>query len=341
MLLYLIIQHSAFQVALYKTVLLVTCLSDISLAAIMWVSHPVVLFSGGYTVLTSNGFFKDFGWTFNYVTLSAMCALINSNIVILVMQFYYRYRFVCNIQERKVIALVKTIILPTLYILAFTAITYWYIYEPPEFALRVGVSALRNNSWPFDESNPPDILGAYAEQLASYFYVGGFLLTASGGYGLIIWSEWKMLKYLRSLGRASLQSTSEMHSEIHKALLALAVAPFFTCVIPIYYFMYYILSHSNSGHVSAFMVPMCASITLINPLTSAYFVKSYRYAILRALRLYRPHVGPLKTVATGALSLAPTTRATIVSDRNEDHVDANMPCQDPMASPLPRQGNAA
>lgn len=30
-----------------------------------------------------------------------------------------------------------------------------------------------------------------------------------------------MLKYLRSLGRASLQSTSEMHSEIHKALLAL------------------------------------------------------------------------------------------------------------------------
>lgn len=46
---------------------------------------------------------------------------------------------------------------------------------------------------------------------------------------------------------------------------------------------------------------------LVNPITTMFFVKSYRYALLSALGIRRRVIMPDKTVVTGALSLAPTS----------------------------------
>ncbi|KAH7703939.1 hypothetical protein AAVH_28886, partial [Aphelenchoides avenae] len=274
-LLYLILRHSQFQVKLYKTVIL------------------VVLFEGnsGYTLAMPNGFFAGFNWAFDYVSVTMVPTFIHSNMVVLVMQFYYRYRFVCRIEDRrKIVMVAKTIVFPAIWCVMFAGITFWFMYETPEFTPNFGLEVLRNKSWPYDESRPPFVFGCFMDDARSYAYVGQFMVTMSVGYGLILWCEYKMIRYFRSLGVASSEMTRQLHSEIHKALIALAVAPFFTNVFPVYYFMFSVLSRSNTGVFSAFMVPMCASITLVNPLTSAYFVKSYRYAILDALGLRKPVV---------------------------------------------------
>lgn len=51
-------------------------------------------------------------------------------------------------------------------------------------------------------------------------YSGMFLLTAGGTYSVVVWTECKMMIFLKSQGSAMLQSTRRLHTEVHRALIA-------------------------------------------------------------------------------------------------------------------------
>ncbi|KAH7702943.1 hypothetical protein AAVH_29893 [Aphelenchoides avenae] len=98
--------------------------------------------------------------------------------------------------------------------------------------------------------------------------------------------------------------TKEMHKEINRALLALAAAPLFTLIGPVWFFLFCIATQASPGPISAFMACSLTLITIANPLTTLYFVKPYRYALMSYVGWKKPVVAPAETIATGVLSRA-------------------------------------
>lgn len=59
-----------------------------------------------------------------------------------------------------------------------------------------------------------------------------FMLNAACGYSLVIFCEYRMLCKLRSMDQSSYASTRRMQADISRALVALAVSPLLSAVIP-------------------------------------------------------------------------------------------------------------
>lgn len=79
-----------------------------------------------------------------------------------------------------------------------------------------------------------------------------------------------------------------------------AVAPLLTLIGPLFIFLYYIFTSTDSGISSALITIMVSAITFVNPLTTVYFVKQYRHALLRILGMdnARVHSDPKLYAAT-------------------------------------------
>lgn len=52
-------------------------------------------------------------------------------------------------------------------------------------------------------------------------YTTCYVITLAVGYGVIVWSEWKISKFFKLLGDTMSDGTRQMHAEVHKALIAL------------------------------------------------------------------------------------------------------------------------
>ncbi|KAH7710174.1 hypothetical protein AAVH_22539 [Aphelenchoides avenae] len=141
------------------------------------------------------------------------------------------------------------IILPAAWCIIQGYSAFWFNYQTPEFS-SVGLEGLRNNSWPYDANNPPPVFGSFVEQPRVFFYVGCYIATASLGYCLIIWCELRIMKFIKLLGGSVPENTKQMHSDVHKALIALAAAPFFTSVVPIWFIIISIVDRGSPGQSS-------------------------------------------------------------------------------------------
>ncbi|KAH7720035.1 hypothetical protein AAVH_12456 [Aphelenchoides avenae] len=77
------------------------------------------------------------------------------------------------------------------------------------------------------------------------------------------------------------------------------------------FFLTALVAGLNLGPCQVFLTMGISAITFFNPLTTMYFMRSYRDAILAifGIRKARSVVGPMETRVTG-LSVAPTTPAT-------------------------------
>ncbi|KAH7698018.1 hypothetical protein AAVH_34894, partial [Aphelenchoides avenae] len=115
-----------------------------------------------------------------------------------------------------------------------------------------------------------------------FLYAGCYVITAGGGYLLIIWSEWKIITHLRRLGASIHETTKNMHADVHRALIALALGPFVTAILPIAYFLTAMAARLLPSAGAAFATSVATTITLLNPITTIYFIRPYREATKRA-----------------------------------------------------------
>ncbi|KAH7701781.1 hypothetical protein AAVH_31081, partial [Aphelenchoides avenae] len=59
------------------------------------------------------------------------------------------------------------------------------------------------------------------EQPRIVFFVSCDFLTAGLGYALMIWCEYRIVLQIRQLGNSISQQARQIHSDVHKALVAL------------------------------------------------------------------------------------------------------------------------
>ncbi|KAI1697829.1 serpentine type 7TM GPCR chemoreceptor str domain-containing protein [Ditylenchus destructor] len=265
LLLYLVLNYSSFHVPEYKYLLTVASINDIILGLAVLYGQPVVLFAEGYYIFVSNGFFANKFWFADYLAAVLLCIFVHVNVVCLVIQFVYRYRFMIQHSRphKDKFAVVKLVFIPLLYISDHAIITMWMAYPTYEFAQIV-----------------KHLMEA---DLKTILYTAYYTTSTVGGYAIILWCEYKIMKELRHFGANMRESTRRLHVEVHRALIALAVAPLIVQFIPVIFFMIMIITQATPGPITAFMTTVVTLITLANPITTICIVKPYRRAFLRLI----------------------------------------------------------
>ncbi|KAI1699169.1 serpentine type 7TM GPCR chemoreceptor srd domain-containing protein [Ditylenchus destructor] len=308
LLLYLVLNYSSFHVPEYKYLLTVASINDIVLGLAVLYGQPAILFADGYYVFVPNGFFANKSWFADYLAAVLLCILIHVNVVCLVVQFIYRYRFMSQHSRphKDKFAVVKLVVIPLLYTSGHAIITIWMAYQPKEFE-QVVRHLMELNHWPIREDQKFYAAGARITDLKTILNTAYYTVSTVGGYVIILWCEYKIIKELNQFGGNMQESTRQLHVEVHRALIALAVAPLFVLLLPIVYFLVMVVLQATPGPITAFMTTVVTLITLVNPITTICIVKPYRRAFLRLIGF--GHKIGVVSVATGS-SLVPNSIQT-------------------------------
>lgn len=108
------------------------------------------------------------------------------------------------------------------------------------------------------------------------FVLAGWIVCVS-----VVFCEYKVIKKLRPTETYAMrESTRRMHSDLNRALVALAFAPLFCTCIPVAFFFTTTISGLNPGPISVAMISQCSWIAVVNPITTTLFVRPYRRAVL-------------------------------------------------------------
>lgn len=109
------------------------------------------------------------------------------------------------------------------------------------------------------------------------------VVTLSVGFLCIGWSEYKIMCHLRQFKSIMSSSALKRQRELHYALIAMAVSPLVSTVIPSSVFLAAAIFGIPLGEYSAFLTIMVSLISLANPITSGYLVKPFRRRVLNTL----------------------------------------------------------
>ncbi|KAH7717826.1 7TM GPCR protein [Aphelenchoides avenae] len=300
-LLYIILRHSSLQLTAYKRIFLMTCITDILLSLAVLISQPAMFFTAeGYMILICNGFIANRSKLVDHMSLSFYCMLLHTNITCVVLQFVLRYIMVCAKGSMHAGKAKKYIILFTIFwCLVQSQIAVWtFALGSTEETQKVGLRYLDKFGWTYDNASVP--YPASSRGLKTQLHHGFYTVSCMGGYFVIVWCQIEIWHHLKSHGTAIHASTRRMHNEVNRALISLAVAPLLTLIGPLFIFLYYIFTSTDSGISSALITIMVSAITFVNPLTTVYFVKQYRHALLRILGMdnARVHSDPKLYAAT-------------------------------------------
>src|SRR5687768_3074400 len=94
-------------------------------------------------------------------------------------------------------------------------------------------------------------------------------------YATIVWSERQVMRKFRSLRPSMRSSAYQLQTDIHNTLVALAVCPIISMLIPYSIFLVGVIFHLDMGLISPFLIIVLSSITLLNPITTCYFVRPF------------------------------------------------------------------
>lgn len=112
-------------------------------------------------------------------------------------------------------------------------------------------------------------------------------MTNLMGYSCIVWSEVRVLRKTnlsaKLMRRASIYNR-KLQSGLTNALTALAICPALSSLVPVGCFLVVLVFKMNISGVSPLLFILVSSITVVNPITTCYFVTSFRKALLRLTR---------------------------------------------------------
>ncbi|KAI1703859.1 serpentine type 7TM GPCR chemoreceptor srd domain-containing protein [Ditylenchus destructor] len=157
------------------------------------------------------------------------------------------------------------------------------------------------NSWPArNDGKHLLIAGAYFTEWSVISYLSLWIITCSVSIVTVIWCEKKITNHFSRLGGPIHVATQRMHTEFHRALLAMAICPLITTTVPVYYFCATFMLQVCPGPISAIMTGATSFITFFNPLTTILCFRCYRLAAVRILSCAkgRNSINPTRSFGT-------------------------------------------
>ncbi|KAI1692611.1 serpentine type 7TM GPCR chemoreceptor str domain-containing protein [Ditylenchus destructor] len=282
-LLYLITYHSTFGIKLYKYLLTVDAGLDLIFGFIVLLSQPVAFTCDGYFVMKLNGFVAGFSPASDTFFATIYVFFLHSNILWIPVQFFYRYLLLCKDSARSLKANILIAAFTILYSL-FCLVIFVAMCEVREEYQTVGKHIIEKNGWPMrSDGRPTYVVGSFITEWRMMAYLSIWLTTSSFSIVTVVWCEKNITKYFREMGNLSNNNnnTQRMHSEFHRALLAMAICPLIAITIPVYYFCTVFAFQLCSGWISAYITSALSAITVINPLTTIFCFRCYRRAALK------------------------------------------------------------
>ncbi|KAH7705631.1 hypothetical protein AAVH_27156 [Aphelenchoides avenae] len=98
-------------------------------------------------------------------------------------------------------------------------------------------------------------------------------------YAIVFWTQYKVMRKLRFHGLEMPLSVRKMHADVNRALVALAVCPFISALVPLGISIAFLFLRIDIGALSPFMSVFGTSVAACNPITTCLFVRPYRRAI--------------------------------------------------------------
>ncbi|KAI1691030.1 serpentine type 7TM GPCR chemoreceptor srd domain-containing protein [Ditylenchus destructor] len=248
-LLYLILNHSKFKVQAYKKILLTTCCVDLCLTVITFTGQPALFADHGYMVFVVNGFLAGRWEWFDHLCCTLYCSSVHINIVCVVCMFIYRYRMVCcaNGTEGRFKNLKKVFAVAILWsCFQISNATFMYMFGQTDEYRKVALEMLDRYSWSYDHEHPPYPAVTHATQIKNMMHHVIYMISLSGGYYIIIWCEIQIVKFLHMHGSSINQKTRQMHAEVNRALIALAITPSLTLLVCAVYHVI-LMKHMSFG----------------------------------------------------------------------------------------------
>ncbi|KAI1691114.1 serpentine type 7TM GPCR chemoreceptor str domain-containing protein [Ditylenchus destructor] len=307
-LLHLIIRHSSFKEKCYKRILMTTCITDIILTIITFVGQPVLFANNGWTIYVTNGFFSGRSPWFDHLCVALYCSSIHVNIVCVVCMFIYRYRVLCC--SDNTLFLGGLIAFSIIYCGGQIADAIWMymIGQEERNGLRLRemvLDLLDKFEWQYNRERPPYPAVCFANDAKTLIHHVFYFLSLFGGYIILIFCEMKIMDYIKITGSVT-EKTRKMHTEVNRALIALAVTPTLTLMAPVFTLVIALILRLTLGPSIAVISMTMTLITLVNPITSIYFIRPYRRVANRVVCCYRYAQVEASTIntVTGGSSLS-------------------------------------
>ncbi|KAH7702386.1 STR-94 protein, partial [Aphelenchoides avenae] len=284
-LLLLILTCSRFKIKEYKSLLLVTCLGDLALAIVVVIGEPAFLFEEGYIILVADGFFHGRNAIFDFVCVAVYCGMIHANAVLVVVQFIWRYQLICQ-QGIATKPFVKTwrVMIPLSWSV-LQALNTFYLFAlstDPVVSQVVGRRILERVGWHPGTTAFPGM--GHFSNIHTALHHCFYTVTLCGGYVTVVWCQYKIFKYMQRHGKSIRESTRRAHVEVNRAMVALAVSPLITSMGPSLIILGCVVLGFSAGPIMVYLSVGMSLITVANPLTTIYFVRSYRKAIVGVVK---------------------------------------------------------
>ncbi|KAI1700914.1 serpentine type 7TM GPCR chemoreceptor srd domain-containing protein [Ditylenchus destructor] len=157
----------------------------------------------------------------------------------------------------------------------------FYVYcegQNPQLR-KLGNEILDRYGWEYDPKYPPFPAISYATDTKNIVHHSFYMITLVVGYTMIIWCQSQIMTFLNQHGKSTHASTQRMHAEVNRAMLALAITPSISLIMPVFVVVLALATSATLGPMAAFLSMCMSAITLANPLTILYFVKPYRRAV--------------------------------------------------------------
>ncbi|KAH7706763.1 Protein SRD-4 [Aphelenchoides avenae] len=252
-----------------------TCVSDIALSIVVLIAQPVIFFTiDGHMVLICNGFFANRSATFDHACLSLFCICLHSNVVCIVFQFVLRF-------SKFIVYLVFVAIWCSIQ----AAIAVWtFMLGNGDDVREQGLLYLREMGWKYDEARAP--FPSFSASLKTFIHHGFYIVSCGSGYVVILWCEVKIFRHLSRHGSSIHEKTKQMHAQVNRALISLAIAPLAVMISPILFIFGVAFARVPiSPTVYASLTLVFSLITCVNPLTTMYFVRPYRNSLMSVVKI--------------------------------------------------------
>ncbi|KAH7709308.1 7TM GPCR protein [Aphelenchoides avenae] len=281
-LLYLVRYHSSFGTPVYQVMLAVDASLDLILSVFVLFGQPICITGAGYKVFISDGFFAGWSYALDQWLIWMWVTVLHFNVMWIAIQFVYRYAFLClrdkMEQARRIVW--SVIVISIIWGIAGIYMCYKMSHQGEGGTSQAqGIHALELNDW--DLSHKPIVVGSHITHWVLKAWISMWTVSCLGSTAIVAIFELKIKKYFDAMGAASHTGTRKMHRDFHRALMAMAICPLITTSVPILYYMAAAYMELSPGPNQAFMTMAVSSITMFNPLTTIFFMRSYRQVILR------------------------------------------------------------
>ncbi|KAI1694480.1 serpentine type 7TM GPCR chemoreceptor str domain-containing protein [Ditylenchus destructor] len=282
-LLYLIKYYSNFGLKLYRYLLTVDAALDLLLGIFTLLVQPVGLNGDGYSVIHSNGFIAGYSPFSDSVFMTLYFFTVHTNIIWIAVQFFYRFRLMCknSMHERLVNFMIVAITIGYSIIALAGIMDFCQVLDKYQ---SVGQYVTDMNYWP----NPKDgsrrlYFVTYVKEWRMFRCLLLWTVTCCATIAIVILCEKKIVAHFRQQGNPTHSTTQRMHTEFHRALLAMAICPLITTTFPVFYYMITNGFSLCPGPISAVMSTLLSSVTLFNPVTTILCFRCYRRITARVI----------------------------------------------------------